>query len=444
MSMMQWQQLFTSDRLGSRNHKVATETRGQFLRDYDKIIFSSAFRRLQNKTQVFPLSSDIFVHNRLTHSLEAASVGRSLARTVGENLFQKYKDNWDKSTADFYRFELSDLIQTACLAHDIGNPPFGHFGEEAIRDFFEDFFKDNDHNLSPKQIADLKKFEGNAQAFRILSTLFQKQGLKLTYTLLASIIKYPVDSLNGFNLDKKLLSYKKSGYFQAESSFFEESMQHLSVKKDTENGFSRHPFVFLVEAADDICYRIIDLEDALNLNIINLEDAKSLLWPLLKFSKLKDYVENEYVKAEHVSNKMALLRATIINLLIEKCSEAFLKHENELLNGTLNKPLLDLLEPDIVTFIKKIDHFSVQQIYNSKLAIEREMRGYRIIKSLLENSVEAMLKPHKAVSKKRIKFLNLNFCGKLYEDLLSILDFITDLTDEQALNLYLSLDGSKN
>jgi dGTPase len=439
--MMNWSTLFTENRLGSRNLKTASETRGQYTRDYDKVIFSSQFRRLQNKTQVFPLPGSIFVHNRLTHSLEVASVGRTMARKVGEGLSQKYGDTWVKKVNDFYRFELSDVIQTACLSHDIGNPPYGHFGEEAIRDFFKRLSVNDDLGLSHDQLTDLCKFEGNANAFRILTTLFQANGLKLTYPTIASVIKYPIDSSRGFDKSLGLLSAKKSGYFVSEKDYFEEVMQTLGVPKLSDGHFARHPFVFLVEAADDICYRIIDLEDALRLKIVSFEEIQGLLLPFFEGNVMEDYIMEQLEQTVDPHQKLALLRAFLINDLSSKCANLFLEHEMEILAGKLNESLLDLLDEKTVKLIKNIDSISFQKIYNSEIVIERELAGYKVIYGLLSEFVGARINQKQAKSKKIECLLPHKFTENMYSDLLAILDHITDMTDEQALELYKKLNG---
>ncbi len=438
---MNWSTLFTENRLGSRNLKSATEVRGQYIRDYDKVIFSSQFRRLQNKTQVFPLPGSIFVHNRLTHSLEVASVGRSMARKVGEGLSQKYADTWVKKVNDFYRFELSDVVQTACLSHDIGNPPYGHFGEEAIRDFFKSISINDDLGLSHTQLTDLCKFEGNANAFRILTTLFQVNGLKLTYPMLASIIKYPIDSANGFNKSAGLLTAKKSGYFESEKQYFKEVMQTLGVPMISEGHFARHPYVFLVEAADDICYRIIDLEDALRLKIVSYQEIQDLLLPFFEGNSMETFILEQLNSTSDQHQKLALLRAFLINDLSDRCASLFLDNEEAILEGILNASLLDLLDNKTLSLIKNIDRISFQKIYNSEKVIERELAGYKVIYGLLTEFVGARLNQKQAKSKKLAYLLPRPFTDNIYADILDILDYITDMTDEQALEVYRKLNG---
>src|ERR1700722_8477251 len=263
--IMNWQQLYSPLRTGASvpSSTSADPARTSFLRDYDRIIFSSAFRRLQNKTQVFPLPGPVFVHNRLTHSLEVASVGRSLGKAVGDALAERYPGLGD-GFREFYKYELPSVIAAACLAHDIGNPPFGHSGEDAIRNFFRELEGEGKARfaaeLTPNQQQDFLRFEGNANAFRTLTHAFNERspgGFRLTYATLASIVKYPCDSLNGF--DKQQLVTKKSGFFDSETGTYMAIADELGIPRlhPDKNVYARHPFVYLVEAADDFCYRII-------------------------------------------------------------------------------------------------------------------------------------------------------------------------------------------
>lgn len=295
---MKWESLYSARRSGDGPRKAAHQdlVRNSYIRDYDRIIFSSAFRRLQNKTQVFPLPGAVFVHNRLTHSLEVASVGRSLGKAVGDAIADKHfcdpeKGSAAEAHADFYRHELQSVIASACLAHDIGNPPFGHSGEDAIRSYFEELDTATaailKENLSENQWADFLFFEGNANALRVLTQQHKEPepgGYKLTYASLASIVKYPCSSSEGFKKKSGKLSLKKSGFFDSEKGMYALIAEELGIPKleGYENVYARHPFVFLVEAADDICYRIIDLEDAHRLGILSLADFKSLFLPFFE------------------------------------------------------------------------------------------------------------------------------------------------------------------
>ena len=294
---MNWQSLYSAKRTGDPQRKDANpdQLRTSFLRDYDRIIFSSAFRRLQNKTQVFPLPGAVFVHNRLTHSLEVASVGRSLGKVVGDAIARKYASESEHFT-EFYKYELPSVVAAACLAHDIGNPPFGHSGEDAIRTYFKELqgeTKTMIHDaLTDNQLKDMERFEGNSNALRILTNNFNEADLggnKLTYATLASIVKYPCSSSEGFNKKTGSISTKKSGFFDSETDIYTDIANTLGIpKKDGfQHVYARHPFVYLTEAADDICYRIIDMEDAHRLQIVSIDKIRELFYTF--FAREKEH-----------------------------------------------------------------------------------------------------------------------------------------------------------
>ncbi|SOE20694.1 dGTPase [Spirosomataceae bacterium TFI 002] len=448
---MHWQTLFSNKRLYSRNLQSGDEVRGDYMRDYDRLIFSSQFRRLQNKTQVFPLPGATFVHNRLTHSLEVASVGRSLGRAVGEKIVANNQDSLTQNAKDFYRFELSDVIQTACIAHDIGNPPFGHSGEEAIRTYFANLPLDQKDRitaeLSENEFNDLLKFEGNANAFRVLTTLFLNNGLKLTYTTLASIVKYPIDSTNGFDKKTGKISTKKSGFFEQEIPFYETIATELGIINfdQSKNQYARHPFVFLVEAADDICYSIIDLEDAFRLNIVSFEKVKGLLLPFFEDEKTAEYLLKQMEEIQEEKQKLSLLRAMLINLLTQKCTAAYMENEAALLSGELNKPLIELIDSKSQILLEKISDFSVTYIYNHRSVIEKEIAGYNVIGGLLDEFVTAVLNPKSQKSRKMLQLLTGQYANNedktLYQNLLSVIDYISGMTDLYAVDLYRKITG---
>jgi dGTPase len=420
------------------------------MRDYDRLIFSSQFRRLQNKTQVFPLPGAVFVHNRLTHSLEVASVGRSLGKAIGEKIVEKYEKELNQEAIEFYKFELSAVVMTACIAHDIGNPPFGHSGEDAICTYFRELegeqLKFLTENLSENQFNDFKFFEGNANAFRILTTIFNQNNLNLTYATLASIIKYPADSTNGFK-KKSFISVKKSGFFDAEVEFYKSISTELDIHSLNEEKtiFARHPFVFLVEAADDICYRIIDLEDAHRLNIISIQEARDLLEPFFEIQEGKKSIKEKVDTIEDDKQKLAFLRALLIGKLVAKCTEIFFEYEDQLLDGSLNKPLIDLLDKETTYLINKIDEVSVKKIYNDKSVIEIEIAGFHIIGGLLKEFVSAVLKPDTAKSKKLLQLIPSQYGikkgGDVYLNILAVVDFISGMTDLFAIDLYRKITG---
>jgi dGTPase len=447
---MNWSTLFSNKRLGAEHRNALENFRTDYMRDYDRLIFSSQFRRLQNKTQVFPLPGAVFVHNRLTHSLEVASVGRSLGKAIGEKIVEKYEKELNQEAIEFYKFELSAVVMTACIAHDIGNPPFGHSGEDAICTYFRELegeqLKFLTENLSENQFNDFKFFEGNANAFRILTTIFNQNNLNLTYATLASIIKYPADSTNGFK-KKSFISVKKSGFFDAEVEFYKSISTELDIHSLNEEKtiFARHPFVFLVEAADDICYRIIDLEDAHRLNIISIQEARDLLEPFFEIQEGKKSIKEKVDTIEDDKQKLAFLRALLIGKLVAKCTEIFFEYEDQLLDGSLNKPLIDLLDKETTYLINKIDEVSVKKIYNDKSVIEIEIAGFHIIGGLLKEFVSAVLKPDTAKSKKLLQLIPSQYGikkgGDVYLNILAVVDFISGMTDLFAIDLYRKITG---
>jgi len=456
---MKWSSLYSDKRTGDPDNKTANpdQIRTSFLRDYDRIIFSSAFRRLQNKTQVFPLPGAVFVHNRLTHSLEVASVGRSFGKSVGDTLAKKYGDG-DTNFTEFYKYELASVIAAACLAHDIGNPPFGHSGEDAIRSFFTNLDGETsrivkDH-LSSNQLKDFELFEGNSNAFRTLTNSFNENepgGYKLTYATLASIVKYPCSSSEGFNKATGLIATKKSGFFDAEIDTFAKIAQDLEIpkKEGYDNVYARHPFVYLTEAADDICYRIIDMEDAHRLQIASIEQIKELFLPFFSddtgFNSLS-YVEGKLDNINDDNQKVQYIRARWIGLMIDKLSNIFIEHESDLLAGNLEKDLLKCLPDNDSQLIKRINEFSVKHIYNYKLVVEIEIAGYNVIGGLLKEFINAILYPQNSKSDKIIKLISNQFPitqnrKNLYSDIQSVVDFISGMTDLYAIDLYRKITG---
>jgi dGTPase len=431
------------------------EVRTSFLRDYDRIIFSSAFRRLQNKTQVFPLPGPVFVHNRLTHSLEVASVGRSLGKAVGDALAERYPGFGD-GFREFYKYELPSVIAAACLAHDIGNPPFGHSGEDAIRNFFRELEGEEKlrfaAELTPNQQQDFLWFEGNANAFRTLTHAFNERspgGFRLTYATLASIVKYPTDSLNGFN--KQQLVTKKSGFFDSEIGTYKAIADEVGIPRlsPDKNVYARHPFVYLVEAADDICYRIIDFEDAHRLHIISIETIQELFLSFFDQEEgydARDRVEKVFYEINDDNQKVQFLRAKLINLLIFRVRDIFMAREEELLKGELAKSLIEYLPAKELELVKRIDAYSVQHIYNHRSVVEIEIAGYNVIGGMLREFFGALLQPGTNKSQKLKQLISKQFVitgrqDSLYSDIQSVVDFIAGMTDLYAVDLYRKIAG---
>lgn len=452
-----WNNCFSPSRYGIQKGK--NDIRTEYERDWDRIIFSSAFRRLQNKTQVFPLPEEVFVHNRLTHSLEVASVGRSLGKIIGKKiaLLEEIKD--DDTARPFYRNSLKNVIASACLAHDLGNPAFGHSGEEAISKYFKkrDTIKEEDiafkKQFSTEEWKDLTTFEGNANALRILT--FQqkgrvKGGFRLTYSTLGSILKYPCESVSS---NKKILHRKKYGYFKIDEDVFLDIAKELNLVKDKiESGISykRHPFVFLVEAADDICYNIIDFEDAHRLGILSYKEVKNSFLKIIETNPKDDI---EWVKKQAKSLKddpnesIAYLRAKAINTLIYKTADAFWENREGILDGDYDISLIDSI-PELESIMKKIENVSIKKIYNAKKVVQLEIAGFRIMSALVEDFVTSALTEKESRDKEQNKILGLlpkqfsfEESSSPYEKVMHIIDFIAGMTDLYALKLYRKLRG---
>lgn len=448
---MTWLNCFTPDRFGME--KETQNVRSGYERDYDRIIFSSAFRRLQNKTQVFPLPEHVFVHNRLTHSLEAVSVGRSLGQIVGEELSRSDEVRGQEAAADFYRNQLKNVISAACLAHDLGNPAFGHSGEEAISKFFNDQDETFRQKFTGAQWQDLTRFEGNANALRVLTRQFKgrlKGGYQLTYPTLASILKYPCESTA---TDKKRGKHRsKYGFFQSDRETFLEVANRLHLKKDQDEplAYFRHPFVYLVEAADDICYSIIDYEDAHRLGILSFEEVRDDLMAIITRSPKEDeeriHKNLEGLKIDK-NESVAYLRAKAINFLVNRCSEVFLENREAIMGGEYNTALLDDV-PEIQEALKLIREKSIKQIYNYNSVLKIELAGFKIMSGLIEDLVEAALTEKGQRQKRHKKILSLmpvqygfEESASDYEKIMCLLDYVSGMTDNYALELYRNLRG---
>ncbi|ANH79859.1 deoxyguanosinetriphosphate triphosphohydrolase [Niabella ginsenosidivorans] len=455
---MTWNNCFSSKRYGISSASV--DTRSEFERDWDRIIFSSPFRRLQNKTQVFPLPEEIFVHNRLTHSLEVASVGRSLGGLIGERLSGLPEVKEQEASEIFYKNDLKYVIAAACLAHDLGNPAFGHSGEEAISKYFKkrDTAKEEDQAFkslfSTAEWKDLTSFEGNANALRIL-TMKQngrsRGGFRLTYSTLGSIIKYPCESLA--SVKKGAIHLKKYGYFKIDEAVFHEVTQALNMIPDEKAPlvvYKRHPFVFIVEAADDICYNIIDFEDAHRLGILSYEEVCSSFLSIIEQQPGEDISRVKAIAdqlRDDANESIAYLRAKAIGVLIHKCTEVFWEHRTAILSGDFDKSLINAI-PELEAPLKTIAEISVQKIYNARKVVELEIAGFRIMSGLVEDFVTAALTPRNEREKEHNKLLELlpqqfvfDEDERPYVKVMHILDFISGMTDVYALKLYRKLRG---
>ncbi len=445
--MMDLNRIFTSRRTGNNPHTKASRT--DFQRDFDRIIFSSAFRRLQNKTQVFPLPGSAFVHNRLTHSLEVSSVGRSLGSVMGEYLHDRFSNDLTDEAKSFYLHNLGNVIAAACLCHDVGNPAFGHSGEDAIARYFERNESDLKPKFSEKEWADLVNFEGNANAIRVLAQQQQGKdegGIQLTFTTLASIAKYPCEAIAR---NKDALHRKKFGFFQNEKDIFLEIAGETRMINESEEPhiFKRHPFVWLVEAADDICYNIIDMEDAHRLGIVSTADCKNLFFELVK-SETDDVrrIETKLGSISNENEQISYLRAKVINALINKSMEMYKLNIGRILEGNLDYALLDLYRSENRT-LQDIESFSVEKIYNHKAVVEIENAGYNVMYELLDHFIPSIIKQEderKAYDKKALKLIPQQFVykeGTDYQKVLGVIDFVSGMTDNYATDLYRKIKG---
>lgn len=444
---MNLNQIFTNQRTGNNPHTKASRT--DFQRDFDRIIFSSAFRRLQNKTQVFPLPGSVFVHNRLTHSLEVSSVGRSLGSIIGEFIFDAYKSDLTEDSKNFYLHNLGNVIAAACLCHDVGNPAFGHSGEDAIASYFERNEKDLKLKFNEKEWADLVNFEGNANAIRVLAQQQQGKddgGIQLTFSTLASIAKYPCEAVAK---KKGIIHRKKFGFFQNEKDIFLEIARETNLILENEEPyiFKRHPFVWLVEAADDICYNIIDMEDAHRLGIVSTSDCENLFFELIRSeSSDTDRVKNKLASISNENEKISYLRAKAINALINKSLEIYKHNFENILRGNLDNGLLDIYKSENRA-LQDIEAFSIEKIYNHKAVVEIENAGYNVMYELLDHFIPSILKPEderKSYDKKALKLLPRQFVyeeGTDYQKVLGVIDFVSGMTDNFATDLYRKIKG---
>ncbi len=455
---MRWEKLLSTKILGYDKNELKSNAsydgRSAFQKDFDRVVFSSAFRRLQDKTQVFPLPESDFVHTRLTHSLEVSCVGRSLGNLVGEKIIELHP----RLKKNFTKFHFGEIVAAACLAHDIGNPPFGHSGEDAISDYFK---TGNGKPLEEKiddskKWNDLIKFEGNAQGFRIISQLQNPDiqgGLRLTHATLAAFTKYPKESFlehdNFFfgSIKDQPKIYKKFGFFQSEKNIFQTVANEvgLTKKNPDKNSFfwCRHPLAFLVEAADDICYRIMDLEDGSHLGLVSFKETEALLMPLIGKTKLKLY------NTRDEKEKIGYLRAKAITLLVEQLAKVFIENEEQILGGNFESELISVISARKP--LEKIKKISVEKIYSYKTVIEREAVGYEVLGGLLDIFVSALLDSANVQLSHRTKtiiklfpqqfMLAKNSEEDFYSKLLQITDFISGMTDSFAVSLYRKLKG---
>lgn len=438
---MNWQQLISNKRFGLEHlHEARKDDRTEFQRDYDRLIFSAPFRRLQNKTQVFPLPGSIFVHNRLTHSLEVSCVGRSLGNEVSQSLIRKHPE-----LVNTHLSEIGAIVSAACLAHDLGNPPFGHSGEKAIGTYFSEgkghILKDL---LSDKEWNDIIHFEGNANAFRLLTHQFEGRrqgGFVMTYSTLASIVKYPYSSMLAGNK-------QKFGFFLTEEDYFRKIADELGIIRLNGEGeparYARYPLVYLVEAADDICYQMMDIEDAHKLKILTTEETKQLYRGFLSEERLKR-TDMICQMVTDTNEQIAYLRSTAIGILIKECTRVFVENEDSILAGTFSGPLINHMEEHVRKAYEACTHIAYSRIYSSKDVVDIELAGYQVISTLIDLMIEAVRYPEKAYSKLLINRVSTQYdisAPTLYGRIIAVLDYISGMTDVYALDLYRKINGN--
>lgn len=439
---MEWKQLISNKRFGQEHkHAERHDDRSEFKRDYDRLIFSSAFRRLQNKTQVFPLPGSIFVHNRLTHSLEVASVGMSIGNDISRRVIQKQPDLKDTLVE-----EIGTIVSAACLAHDLGNPPFGHSGEKAIQTFFSE---GPGQKIKPMVSSefwdDITHFEGNANAFRILTHRFKGRrqgGFVMTYSMLASIVKYPfASSLAG--------NHGKFGFFASEAESYRKIADELGISCKSAPGeplkYARHPLVYMVEAADDICYEIMDIEDSHKLKILSYAETEHLLLSFFDEDiqqKIRQRIIDEELTDKN--EKVVYMRASVIGKLENECVAAFLAHEEEILAGTFEGSLIDHISERQKKAYQECEKISYSKIYQSKPVLDIELSGYQIMATLMKVFVEAAVNPSRFYSKQLLRRVSSQYDienENLEERIMAVLDYISGMTDIYALDIYQKING---
>ena len=439
---MEWKQLISNKRFGQEHkHAERHDDRSEFKRDYDRLIFSSAFRRLQNKTQVFPLPGSIFVHNRLTHSLEVASVGMSIGNDISRRVIQKRPELKETLVE-----EIGTIVSAACLAHDLGNPPFGHSGEKAIQTFFSEGPGQKIKSMVSSEFwDDITHFEGNANAFRILTHRFKGRrqgGFVMTYSMLASIVKYPfASSLAG--------NHGKFGFFASEAESYRKIADELGIFCKSAPGeplkYARHPLVYMVEAADDICYEIMDIEDSHKLKILSFAETEHLLLSFFDEEiqqKIRQRIIDEELTDEN--EKVVYMRASVIGKLENECVAAFLAHEEEILAGTFEGSLIDHISERQKKAYKECEKISYSKIYQSKPVLDIELSGYKIMATLMEVFVEAAVNPSRFNSKQLLRRVSSQYDienENLEERIMAVIDYISGMTDIYALDIYQKING---
>lgn len=432
---MRWDRLISDRRLGMEEyHDERVHTRSDFQRDYDRLIFSSPFRRLQNKTQVFPLPGSIFVHNRLTHSLEVSSVGRSLGHEIALGLRERHGDCYGIFD------NIRDIVAAACLCHDLGNPPFGHSGEKTISTFFSEGpgleFRPL---LSNREWADLIHFEGNANSFRLLTHQFvgrRNGGMAMTYSTLASVVKYPYTSLHAG-------AKGKFGFFDSEDEIYRRVAHWLGIPEKEPGLFARHPLVYMMEAADDICYQIMDIEEAHKLRILSTPEVTELLLGFFGDTQ-RARLENGMKRLDDPNEKIAYLRSVVIGALVSDSARVFLQNEDTILQGEFRGQLLNHITPELQAAYTRCSDTAWKRIYCAREVVDIEIAGNRIITYLMNALVEAVMHPERNASRLLLNIIPGQYDTRNespYTRLQSVLDHVSGMTDVYALDLYRKLNG---
>ena len=440
---MDWQQLISSKRLGQEHRHIERhDDRSEFKRDYDRLIFSAPFRRLQNKTQVFPLPGSVFVHNRLTHSLEVASVGMSLGNDVAARIISERRPELRGTLFE----EIGQIVSTACLAHDLGNPPFGHSGEKAIQTFFtEGEGRALQQQVSEAFWSDITHFEGNANGFRLLTHQFKGRrpgGFVMTYSTIASIVKYPYSSMAPSRKGK-------FGFFVSEQPIWQRLADEMGIRQLSAPGeplrYARHPLVYLVEAADDICYEIMDLEDAHKLKIVSYDTVSRLFLDFFDpdtQQKILQRIHDEQLTDEN--EKVVYLRACVIGKLENECVNAFVEHEDEILDGTFSGSLIDHISTRQREAYERCAKLSVERIYRSRPVLDVELSGYQIMATLMQKMTDAVMNPQRYYSQQLIGRVSSQYditADDLETRLMAVIDYISGMTDVYALDVYQKING---
>ncbi len=440
MEKMDWKKLLSAKRFGlERYYDEKHDRRSVFQRDYDRLIFSAPFRRLQNKTQVFPLPGSVFVHNRLTHSLEVACVGRSLGYGVSDRLREKYGEQGGHFNA------IGDIVSAACLAHDMGNPPFGHSGENAIATYFSEgpgLSLRASCALSDEQWADFTRFDGNANAFRLLTHRFngrREGGFAMTYSTLAAIVKYPYEALKADGRKCKF------GFFQSEKEAYSRIAAELGIIPSPSGGGRRvrHPLVYLVEAADDICYQVMDVDDAFKLKLLSFEQTRDMLMAFLPEER-QQRAGRIFQTVQDDNERVAYLRSTVIGLLVDECVRVFADHEDEILSGLFTGSLIGRVSGRCASAYRRMSSIAVERIYRSQMVLDIELAGYRIISELMDDLLSAVFEPEKSYSRQLLNRIPQQYevrADSPYDRILSVIDYVSGMTDIYALDLYRKITG---